>query len=60
MNIERSMFDVQSFHCSGQAEFHTSNASGLKNGQSDRKRNSAIFGLVSYAVSGFNYLTPPS
>jgi hypothetical protein len=24
------MFDVQSFHCSGQAEFHTSVAPGLK------------------------------
>jgi hypothetical protein len=23
------MFDVQSVHCSGQAEFHTSTASGL-------------------------------
>jgi len=34
------MFDVQSFHCSGQAEFHMSVASGLNSGQSDRKRNS--------------------
>jgi hypothetical protein len=36
------MFDVQSVHYSGQAEFHTSTASGLKNGQSNRKRNYAI------------------
>jgi hypothetical protein len=39
--VGRSMFDVQSFHRSGQAEFHTSAAAGLNSGQSDRKRNCA-------------------
>jgi hypothetical protein len=35
------MFDVPSIHCSGQAKFHTSAASGQKkNGQSDQERNS--------------------
>jgi hypothetical protein len=29
-DVGRSMFDVPSIHCSGQAEFHTSGASGLK------------------------------
>ena len=42
INIRRSMLDVQSFHCSGQAEFHTSAAAALKIGQSDQKRNCAI------------------
>ncbi len=37
------MFDVQSVYCSGQAEFHTSAASGLKSGQFDQKRD---FGLA--------------
>jgi hypothetical protein len=32
-------FDVQSSHCSGQAEFDTSTADGQKNGQSNQKRN---------------------
>jgi len=44
------MFDVQSVHCSGQAEFHTSAASGLKSGQSDQERN--FLNVVSYKVSG--------
>ena len=60
INIGRSMldvrclqsasggFDVQSFHCSGQAEshtkFHTSAAAGLNSGQFNRERN---FGFVS-------------
>jgi hypothetical protein len=36
---KKLMFDVQSVRWSGQAEFHISAASGLKNGQSDQKRN---------------------
>ncbi len=40
------MFDVQSVHCSGQAEFHTSTASDLKSGQFDRKKNCAIYFLL--------------
>jgi hypothetical protein len=39
INIGRSMFDVQSIHCSDQTEFHSSAAAGQKNGQSDQKRN---------------------
>jgi hypothetical protein len=35
--IRRSMFDVQSFHCSGQGESHISTAAGLKSGQFNRK-----------------------
>jgi hypothetical protein len=41
------MFDVQSFHCSGQAEFHASPAAGCQNDQFDRKLD---FGNVSYEV----------
>ena len=29
-DVGRSMFNVQSFHCFGQAEFHTNSASNLK------------------------------
>ena len=29
-DVGRSMFDVQSVHCSGQAEFHTSAGTGLE------------------------------
>jgi len=29
INIRRSMFDVQFFHCSSQADFHMSAAAGL-------------------------------
>jgi hypothetical protein len=32
------MFDVQSFHCSAQAEFHTSDAAGLKSGQFNHQK----------------------
>jgi hypothetical protein len=35
INIQRSMLDVQSVHCSGQAEFHTSPAAGQENGRPD-------------------------
>jgi len=39
INIGRSMFDVQSVHCSGQAVFHTSPVASLKSRQFNRKRN---------------------
>ena len=38
-DVGRSMFDVKSFHCSGQAVFHTNPAASLKSVQSDQKRN---------------------
>jgi hypothetical protein len=44
-DVGSSMFDVQSFHCSGQAEFHTSLAAGCQNDQFDRKLD---FGNISY------------
>jgi hypothetical protein len=34
-----SAWRIQSVHCSGQAEFHTSGAAGLKSGQFNRIKN---------------------
>jgi hypothetical protein len=54
------MFDVQSFHCSGQAEFHTSTASGLKSGQSDHQETFVVsYKVSSNSISRVSYKIPP-
>jgi hypothetical protein len=44
------MLDVQSVHCSGQAEFHTSPAAGQENGRPDWKRNLTAWTLNSISL----------
>ena len=60
-DVGRSMFDVQSVHCSGQADFNISGGAGLKGHffqAQSRKKHSAFVAELSLEPLLFNDLHP--